>query len=285
MSEDLLKIVNLLKLRGCSNRTINNYLSSIKRFKKYYKDCDIEKFTESDILEYLKINFIDLGRCSVTINVNRAAIKYYYLVNFNKNFSSTLLPSCKVKSRFPKIFSKQEILLLLRNSKTLKLQLMICLGYGSGLRVSEVASLNIKNIDIKNRRLKIFGKGNKERYTTLPNFTLVILKSYYLRNKTKIIESGGFLFPTTHFDSKDSHIKDNTVADNFRTLLKTLNFPNYITFHTLRHSFATHYMENDGDIWKLKSLLGHSSINSTMVYLHMAEDFSKLTSPLDGILK
>lgn len=161
---------------------------------------------------------------------------------------------------------------------------MICLGYGSGLRISEVASLNTKNIDIKNHRLKICGKGNKERYTILPNFTLKLLKSYYLRNKTIISKSGGYLFPSSHFDSKDSYIKYHTIADNFRTLLKSLNLYNNITFHTLRHSFATHYMENDGDIWKLKSLLGHSSINSTMVYLHIAEDFSKLKSPLDEVL-
>ena len=84
MSEDLLKVKNILKARGCSNRTINNYLSSLNRFKNYFKEQDVSKFNENNILEYLKINFIGLDMSPATINLNRAAIKYYYLVNFNK---------------------------------------------------------------------------------------------------------------------------------------------------------------------------------------------------------
>ena len=77
---------------------------NIKRFKNYYNGKeDLKKFNESDILEYLKNNFINIGCSSITINVNRAAIKYYYLVNYNIDFNKTLLPSCKTIHRFPKL--------------------------------------------------------------------------------------------------------------------------------------------------------------------------------------
>ena len=106
MTEDLQKVKNLLLLRKCSDRAVSNYLSCINRFKNYYKRKDLKKLNEDDILEYLKKNFINIGCSAATINVNRAAIKYYYLVNFNKNFSNILLPQTKIPSRFPKIISK-----------------------------------------------------------------------------------------------------------------------------------------------------------------------------------
>ena len=90
MTEDLQKVKDLLMLRHCSKRTISNYLSCINRFKQFYKEKNLDNLTESDILEYLKCNFINIGCSSATINVNRAAIKYYYLVNFNKEFSNVL---------------------------------------------------------------------------------------------------------------------------------------------------------------------------------------------------
>ncbi len=110
MTKDMPKVKDLLLLRKCSDRTISNYLSYINRFKNYYKRKDLEKLNEDDILEYLKKNFINIGCSATTINVNRAAIKYYYLVNFNKNFSNALLPQTKIPSRFHKIISKQDFI-------------------------------------------------------------------------------------------------------------------------------------------------------------------------------
>lgn len=101
MTKNMQKVKDILLLRKCSDRTISNYLSYINRFKNYYKRKDLEKLNEDDILEYLKKNFINIG-CS--------AIKYYYLVNFNKNFSNVLLPQTKIPSKFPKIISKQDFI-------------------------------------------------------------------------------------------------------------------------------------------------------------------------------
>ncbi len=110
MTKDMQKVKDLLLLRKCSDRTISNYLSYINRFKNYYKRKDLENLNEDDILEDLKKKFINIGCSATTINVNRAAIKYYYLVNFNKNFSNVLLPQTKIPSRFPKIISKQDFI-------------------------------------------------------------------------------------------------------------------------------------------------------------------------------
>lgn len=283
MTEDLQKVKDLLKIRGCSDRTITSYLSCINRFKNYYnaKEVNLDTLTENDILEYLKLNCINVGFSAATINVNRAAIRYYYLVNFKIDFNKTLLPSYKVKSRFPKLITKQDFLNIINSENNLKHKVWLLLGYGSGLRINEVATLKVSDILSNEHKIRVIGKGNKERYTPLPNITLKLLRLYWLQNKDKITNE--YLFPGIYDKTKNTHISSYTIEEAFQKIKENNNLDKSITFHTLRHSFATEYIKSGGDIWELRSLLGHSSINSTMVYLHMAEDFSKVSSPLDGV--
>ena len=248
MTNDLQKVKDLLKTRGCSDRTATNYISCLNRFKKFFEGKELKKLKEKDILDYLKVNFIDLDFSAATINVNRAAIKYYYLVNFNIDFNNTLLPSCKVNNRFPVLLSKQQVISIFNNESNLKHKLWIILAYGSGLRIGEVASLKVSDI---------------------------LSKEHKIHND--------YLFPGMFSKTQLTHINPFTIKQAFQKIKKNNNLDNSITFHTLRHSFACEYLKSGGDIWELRSLLGHSSINTTMVYLHMAEDFSKVYSPLDEV--
>lgn len=283
MTDDLQKVKDLLKIRGCSDRTTTNYLSCINRFKNYYEanGVELKRLNEQDILEYLKVNCINIGFSAATINVNRAAIKYYYLVNFNIDFNKTLLPSCKVKTRFPKLITKQQFIQIINSEHNLKHKLWIILGYGSGLRISEVATLKVSDILSSDHKIRVIGKGNKERFVPLPNITLKLLRIYYIKNKDKI--TNDYLFPGIYERTKQSHINSFTIKQAFQKIKQNNQLDSSFTFHTLRHSYATEFIKNGGDIWELKSILGHSSINSTMVYLHMAEDFNKVYSPLDEV--
>lgn len=283
MTKDLQKVKNLLLLRKCSDRTVSNYLSCINRFKNYYKRKDLKKLNEDDILEYLKKNFINIGCSAATINVNRAAIKYYYLVNFNKNFSNILLPQTKIPSRFPKIISKQDFIKMFNSEFNLKHKLWIMLAYGSGLRISEVASLKVSDILSKEHKIRVIGKGNKERYAPLPDFTLKLLRLYWIQNKDKI--TNNYFFPGKYKATKDTCITSFGIKEAFEKIKENNNLDNSITFHTLRHSYATEFIKNGGDIWELKNILGHSSINTTSMYLHMAENFKDIYSPLNEVSK
>ena len=283
MKEDLQKVKDLLILRNCSERTISNYLSCINRFKNYYKRKDLKLLNEDNILEYLKKNFIDIGCSAATINVNRAAIKYYYLVNFNKEFSNILLPQTKIPSRFPKIISKQDFIKIFNSEFNLKHKLWIILAYGSGLRISEVASLKVSDILSKEHKIHIIGKGNKERYAPLPDFTLKLLRLYWIQNKDKI--NNDYLFPGINKPRKNKSISDFTIKEAFQKIKNNNNLDKSITFHTLRHSYATEFIKSGGDIWELKNILGHSSINTTSIYLHMAENFKDVYSPLNEVNK
>lgn len=283
MTEDLQKVKNLLLLRKCSDRTVSNYLSCINRFKNYYKRKDLKKLNEDDILEYLKKNFINIGCSAATINVNRAAIKYYYLVNFNKNFSNVLLPQTKIPSRFPKIISKQDFIKIFNSEFNLKHKIWIMLAYGSGLRISEVASLKVSDILSKEHKIRVIGKGNKEKYAPLPDFTLKLLKLYQIQNKDKI--TNNYFFPGKYKATKGTCISSFGIKEAFQKIKENNNLDNSITFHTLRHSYATEFIKNGGDIWELKNILGHSSINTTSMYLHMAENFKDVYSPLNEVSK
>ena len=283
MTEDLQKVKNLLLLRKCSDRTVSNYLSCINRFKNYYKRKDLKKLNEDDILEYLKKNFINIGCSAATINVNRAAIKYYYLVNFNKNFSNILLPQTKIPSRFPKIISKQDFIKMFNSEFNLKHKLWIMLAYGSGLRISEVASLKVSDIFCYEHNIRVIGKRNKERYGPLADVTLKLLRLYWIQNKDKI--TNNYFFPGKYKATKDTCITSFGIKEAFEKIKENNNLDNSITFHTLRHSYATEFIKNGGDIWELKNILGHSSINTTSMYLHMAENFKDIYSPLNEVSK
>lgn len=283
MTEDLQKVKDLLMLRNCSPRTISNYLSCINRFKQFYKRKNLENLNEDDILEYLKKNFINIGCSAATINVNRAAIKYYYLVNFNKEFSNVLLPQTKIPSRFPKIISKEEFIKIFNSEFNLKHKFWIILAYGSGLRLSEVASLKVSDILSNEHKIHIIGKGNKERYAPLPDFTLKLLRLYWIQNKDKI--TNDYLFPGIYKKRKNTCIASFTIKEAFQKIIENNNLDKSITFHTLRHSYATEFIKAGGDIWELKNILGHSSLNTTSIYLHMAEDFKEVYSPLNEMNK
>lgn len=283
MTEDLQKVKDLLLLKKCSDRTVSNYFSCINRFKNYYKRKDLKKLNGDDILEYLKKNFINIGCSAATINVNRAAIKYYYLVNFNKNFSNVLLPQTKISSRFPKIISKQDFIKMFNSEFNLKHKLWIMLAYGSGLRISEVASLKVSDILSKEHKIRVIGKGNKERYAPLPDFTLKLLRLYWIQNKDKI--TNNYFFPGKYKATKGTCITSFGIKEAFQKIKENNNLDNSITFHTLRHSYATEFIKNGGDIWELKNILGHSSINTTSMYLHMAENFKDVYSPLNEVSK
>ena len=160
-------------------------------------------------------------------------------------------------------------------------KIWLCLGFGSGLRVSEVANLKTSDFSYRLRKIKIYGKGGKERYVPFPSYTHDLLLKYYKLNKDRIIASGGYIFPKAHRDSSSNHIHDETIKSFFYKIKKKYKLNKDMSFHTLRHSFATEFIKNGGDLWKLKDILGHSSINTTTVYLHMAESFNEIHSPLD----
>ena len=268
----LKKCEETLELGGRSETTIRGYIYAINHFlNSYGSKTKISNFDENKIIEYMKKEYINKNCSENTYNYNLSIIKFFYSVCFNKEFSKRTLPKSKIPRRLPKIMSKQDFINLFNNEKNLEHKCWLLLGFCSGLRVEEISILKIEDIDSQNHKLRVIGKGNKERYTILPDITTKYLRFYYISKKMKIKK--GYLFKGTE---GNEHISKNTVGNYFTNLSKEINLEEGITFHTLRHSFATYFLMNGGNAFVLKEMLGHRSLSTTAIYIHMANNFNNL---------
>lgn len=266
------KVGYTLELGGKSNQTFNNYKSHINRFLNYFdENTEINKLTENHIVDYLRKQYIDLNRCASSLNVGICSIRFLYSVCFNRKLNRDILPSTKLKKKIPTIISKQLFLKIFNEEHCLKYKCWLILAFCSGLRVEEVAQLKIENIFPDEHKLKVLGKGNKERYTILPNVVTKFLRMYC--KEQRITNKQGYLF-ISH--DKQDHINSKSIINYFSTLKVAYHLDKNISFHTLRHSFATYYLMNGGNIITLKSMLGHSHLDTTNIYLHIAQNFNQL---------
>lgn len=261
-----------LELGGRSEVTIKNYLYAIKSFlNSHGNNTNFSKFEEKNIINYLKKQYIDKNCKPATYNFYLSTIKFFFIVCFKKEFNSKLLPTAKKGKKLPIIISKEDFLFLVNNEKNIKHKCWLILGFCSGLRANEIATLKIEYIDSKNHKLKVIGKGNKERYTILPDIAIKLLRIYCKSQNIKAKQ--GYLFKGT---TGRDYISPNTIENFFTNYANEVGLDENISFHTLRHSFATYFIMNGGDQFVLKDLLGHSSLSTTSIYVHLAKNFNNL---------
>ena len=266
----LKKCEETLRMGGRSEVTIKNYRYAIIRFlNRYDEKTSISKLTTDDIIKYLKKDFIDKGLSAATYNVNLAAVRFFYLICFERSISKVLLPNSKLRKRFPKIVTKELFLKIINNEDNLEHKCWLLLSFCCGLRISEVATIKIEDIYSKEHKLRVLGKGNKERFTILPDIVIKFLRLFY--QKKRYTHKKGYLFIGQNVNN---HICERTIGNYFSSLKKEYNLPPEITEHSLRHSFATYFLMNGGDLLVLKSMMGHKSLNSTSIYVHLSQNFN-----------
>ena len=266
------KVKYTLELGGKSSKTFLNYKSHITRFLNYFADdVEINKLSEDQIADYFIKKYIQKGRCASTLNVGIASVRFFYSVCFNRKLNKDVLPSSKITKKMPTIISKQLFLKLVNEEHCLKYQCWLLLAFCCGLRAEEVATLRIENIFPEEHKLKVLGKRKKERYTILPDIVTKYLRMYC--KEQRITKKQGFLFSS--YDHK-SPINSKSIINYFTTIKKAYELEDNISFHSLRHSFATYYLMNGGNIITLKNMLGHAHLNTTNIYLHIALNFNEL---------
>ena len=268
----LKKCEETLRMGGRSEVTIKNYRYAIIRFlNRYDEKTNINKLTIDDIIKYFKKDFIDKGLSAATYNVNLAAVRFFYLICFERSISKVLLPNSKLRKRFPKIVTKELFLKIINNEDNLEHKCWLLLSFCCGLRISEVATIKIEDIYSKEHKLRVLGKGNKERFTILPDIVIKFLRLFY--QKKRYTHKKGYLFIGQNVNN---HICERTIGNYFSSLKKEYNLPPEITEHSLRHSFATYFLMNGGDLLVLKSMMGHKSLNSTSIYVHLSQNFNNI---------
>lgn len=264
------KIHKNLILRGRSEATFINYKSALLRFFNYYdSNTNIKLLKETDIINFLNDEFIIPNKCKTTYNVAVCSIRLLYLLCFNISLNRLLIPSSKLSKRMPTILPKDKFIQIVNEEKILKHKCWLILAFCSGLRVDEVSRIKIEDINSKEHKLRVIGKGNKERYTILPDIVIKLLRLYC---KEKNIKTG-YLFTGTN---NKEVMSSKTIINYFSVLKDNYNLDKNISFHSLRHAFATYYLSNGGSLLALQSMLGHKNINTTTIYLHLSQNFNEL---------
>lgn len=265
------KVHENLILRGRSEATFINYKSSLLRFFNYYdSNTNIKKLKENEIINFLNDEYIIPNKCKSTYNIAVCSIRLLYSICFDSSLNRILLPTSKLAKKVPTILPKSTFLTIVNEETNLKHKCWLLLGFCCGLRVNEIANLKIENLNSKEHKLLVEkGKGNKERYTILPDVVIKFLRLYCQEKNIK----SGYLFPGTN---GKSIINCKTIINYFSVIKDTYGLDDRISFHSLRHSFATYFLINGGSLLILQSMLGHINLNTTTIYLHLSQNFNEL---------
>ena len=271
----------LKKERNFSNNTIKSYMTDLYKFKKFLNDdnYDINKISRKQIRAFLSLEF-DKKFSDRTIARRLASIKSYFkfLVKSEQIYSNPTenIRSPKIARSLPN-FIDQKIIDLLMDSPDentaigLRDKAMLELFYSTGMRLSELVSLNHGSIDYKNNLIRLFGKGSKERLVPFGNRAKLYLEKYTISRKNKDFNKPLFI------TKREKRISKRTVQRRISMYIKLVADGNQLGPHILRHSFATHLIENGAGIRTVKDLLGHSNLSSTQVYTHIQPEKIKQT--------
>jgi len=234
-----------------------------------------EQISKDMVEDYLLYLRNDKGRAPNTIGTKVSGLKFLYNHVLHNEENAPDYAQRQTR-KLPVVLTQEEIWKIIDSPDNLKHRLLLMTTYSAGLRASEVIALKPEHIDSKRMLIKVEnGKGNKDRYTLLSERLLGELRHYYRTFKPK-----NYLFPSS-YKSRET-LSYESVRRIYEDARKKAGINKGPGLHTLRHSFATHLLEAGYDIRKIQVLMGHSSLSTTMIYLHVSkETLSKIKSPLD----
>ncbi|MFA6170909.1 MAG: site-specific tyrosine recombinase/integron integrase [Patescibacteria group bacterium] len=270
VKELLAKIEEELKLRNYSKKTIKSYIACLNDYFKFIKI--VTKDPDLAAIKKFLLEKQDRGLAPQTINLYLYAVKYFYS-EITKCPRKINIKFAKTSKKLPIVLSRSEIEGLINCLTNRKHKLLIALAYGAGLRLSETSALKIKDLDLKELTLHLKGaKGNRDRITIVPEKLVPkISELIALRDKNEYI----FL------SNQGGKLSSRALQKVFEKALKSAKIEKDATFHSLRHSFATHLLENGVDVRFVQELLGHKNIRTTQLYTKVTNPILKnIKSPL-----
>ncbi len=268
--------LELLLRRRYSQSTINTYTNYFLQFMQYFQNQDLTPITHNQINAYI-LELIESGRISASQQNQRInAIKFYYEKVLGKKGEYFHLSRPRKETSLPTILTKEEVQMIFQRTKNQKHNCILMTIYSGGLRRSELINLKVTDVDSKRMLIKICGaKGKKDRYTLLSEKLLSELRIYYKIHRPHIWlfegQNGGQYSPTS-------------IEKIFSEAVKRACIRKHVTPHSLRHSFATHLLEQGTNLRYIQELLGHASTKTTEVYTRVASNaLMKIKNPLDNI--
>jgi integrase/recombinase XerD len=270
------RMIEDMQLRNFSPQTQRTYLHHIAGLAQFYQSSP-EHLDLEDLRQY---QVYLAGQCrysAESLNQFVSAAKFLYGVTLEAPFDTGVLLRARVGHRVPIILSQQEVELFFQNVPSLRNRAGLMVAYGAGLRVSEVVALKVEDIDSQRMLLRVQqGKGGRDRYAMLSPRLLQVLRTWY-----RAARPMEWLFPGWRVNT---HLTPSSLQQACRDAAQRAGLRKRITVHSLRHSFATHLLENGADIRVIQVLLGHQRIDTTARYTTVSTQvISATASPLDHV--
>jgi integrase/recombinase XerD len=268
-------ILKLKELRY-SESTVKSYKGMFEEFINYYPKYDINNIDEKMIIAFLRYLVTERKISTSYQNQSINSIKFYYERVLGGQRKIYLVERPRKEKTLPEVLNEQEIISVIQQIGNIKHKAIVLLTYSAGLRLSEVVNLRIKDID--SERMQVFvqqAKGRKDRYTSLSKKVLPVLREYFMEYKPKEWLFEGAKGRRYSVSSVQTIVKDAYTKAGIKKKVST---------HTLRHSFATHLLENGTDLRYIQNLLGHESSKTTELYTHITtKGFDQIQNPLDKL--
>ena len=263
------KSIRALQLAGMSTRTQECYTRSVRMLVDFYNKPP-DKINETQLQDYfLHRRNVDKWSAA-TMRICYSGIKFFFINVLQREWHTLELIRAKREQRLPTVLSLDEIRSILRTVSTPQNKAYLTTVYSCGLRLHEALYLQVSDIDKDRMRIHVHrGKGAKDRYVPLPESTLHLLREYWKLHRNQVC-----IFPRLGRSGKEGPaanipMNKSSVQGALRRVLKQLKLKKRISVHTLRHSYATHLLEAGVNIRRIQQYLGHSSLKTTMVYLHL----------------
>jgi len=269
------RMIDDMTIRNLSPATQRSYLHAVAKFSRHFGRAP-DRLGLDDVRDF-QVHLVAQGVSWGSLNQTVCALRFFYGITLGETTVPERIPYARTPRKLSVILSSDEVVRFLEAVSSLKSRAALTTAYAAGLRASEVAGLMIADIDSARGVIRVrHGKGDKDRDVMLSAQLLVILRTYWRLARPRL-----FLFPGR---DEDRPINPTTLHAACRSAAKAAGLAKRVTLHTLRHSFATHLLENGADIRIIQALLGHANLSSTARYTQVASHTIRATqSPLDRL--
>jgi integrase/recombinase XerD len=276
------RLIDDMTIRRFARKTQHHYIRHVKSFADFLGRSP-DKATAEDVHRY-QLRLASIGATVPTVNVSASALRFFFKVTLKRGDLADEVVSAREPRRLPVVLSAEEVARLLASTTNIKHKAVLSLAYATGLRASEVISLKLTDIDSERMVIRVEqGKGRKDRYVMLSPNLLGLLREWWraARKKGWMHPSQPWLFP----GYRGRHTSSRQLHRIVRLAAGRAGITKRVGVHTLRHSFATHLLEQKTDIRVIQVLLGHKKLDTTALYTRVAiKAIGEVTSPLDLLL-
>ena len=267
-----------LKGKRYSDSTVHTYSTFVADFISFQSSKALEELTNRDVEVFIEEVFIARNYSISTQRQFISALKLFVVFCPSTKINDLQLERPRKSKKLPSVLSQEEVLRLIQSTPNLKHRAILALLYSCGLRISELIGLRLQDFNVERKQLVVRqGKGRKDRYVSMADSFIPLLTNYYQTYKPRVyfVEGqGGSIYSA------------ESVRHFLRRSCKRAGISKTVTPHTLRHSYATHLLENGVDIRYIQSLLGHAKPETTMIYTHVTrKDLMAIPNPLDAAVQ